>query len=426
MKLSLLKKLIPINHPLRTLYHRAWGIVAAVRYCFPGKKIEYIGVTGTDGKTTSVFLISQLLAMLGKKVGMSSTVGFRIGDHYWTNKSHKTSMGRFGLQALLDRFVREKCDIGIIECSSHGLEQGRLTGIDFSTALITNLSREHLDYHLTMDAYKKAKGLLFKKMQRSTHRRVSVVFDSFEESAYFQSFTTDVKITYGSKKDSVLRLIDSTPLTKGQTIRFAYQEQEYTVVSLLDGKFNAFNILGALGVLLGRGVHIDQLLPLIPQLTSVPGRMKEITDSTSPYRFFIDYAVTPEALKILYGSLRPLGKRLIAILGACGDRDQGKRPAMGKIAAEMCDMVYFTDEEPYTEDPNVIIEMLTSGALLVPESRFEVVPDRRDAIVAALKDAKENDVIVITGMGDQTSRIVGEKKEAWSDREEVLRAIQKL
>ncbi len=426
MSFSRLKHILPINHPLRTIYHRAWGIVAAVRYGFPGRKMDYIGITGTDGKTTTVFLTTQLLSLLGKKVGMSSTVGFRIGDHYWTNKSHKTSMGRFGLQALLQRFVHEKCDVGVVECSSHGLEQGRLTGIDFSTVLITNLSREHLDYHKTMEAYKKSKGILFRKMQRSKRRRVSVIYDNFAESKYYASFDADVKVTYGVKEDSSLRLLKTTALSKGQEIHFSYEGQEYAVHSSLDGDFNALNILGALGILLGRGSNIDTLLPLVPQLTSVPGRMEEVTESGAPYRFFIDYAVTPDALRVLYTSLKPLGKRLVAILGACGDRDQGKRPEMGMIAAEMCDMVYFTDEEPYTEDPASIIQMVVEGAKKVSEAQYEVIPSRRDAIQAAIGQAKEGDVIVITGMGDQTSRIVGNTKESWSDREEVLSALKKL
>lgn len=423
--LTFFRKLIPIDHPLRTLYHRIWGLFAAVKYGFPGKKIPYIGVTGTDGKTTTVFLIAQLLSLTGKKVGMTSTVGFRIGDQYWTNKSHKTSMGRFGLQSLLARFVREKCDIAVVECSSHGLYQGRLSGIDFSTAVVTNLSREHLDYHRTMEKYKEAKGLLCKIVEKSKLTRSLVVCNDFAEAPYFLSFSAENKITYGETKDSTLRLLSAKPLPKGQELTFLYEGSEYVSQTSLEGHFNALNILAALGVLLAQGASVETLIALIPALQSVPGRMEEVTNDSQPYRFFIDYAVTPEALHSLYSTLKPLGKRLVAILGACGDRDQGKRPEMGAIAAKLCDYVYLTDEEPYTEDPQSIVTMIESGVKTVPNARYEVQYDRASAIQKAVANAQGGDVIVISGMGDQTSRVVGNSKQSWSDREEVKKAMDK-
>lgn len=428
--LRLLRKLIPQDSPIRLAYHALMGWFAALLYGFPARKMICIGVTGTDGKTTTVFLTTQLLRAEGRKVGMASTVGFRIGDTYTPNKTHKTTMGRLGLQRLLRDMVRAGCTHAVLEVSSHGLIQSRLAGIPFRVAVITNLSREHLDYHKTMERYKEAKGKLFRIMGRQKHT-TAVIGADFAEAAYYASFLADRRVFFGFDHGSALEkaaLYGGKVLTASIT-KVGDAKQDVTINGVptsttLAGDFNILNILAALGAAEGAGGQWESLLAHVPELTGVPGRMEEILASNG-VRWFIDYAVTPDALKKLYSTLSGMTKgNVIAVLGACGDRDQGKRPGMGEIASRNCHHVFLTDEEPYTEDPLAIIAMLESGADKTGKGNYTVIPERREALKAAAAMAQPGDIVVLSGMGDQTSRIVGDKQEPWSDRDEILKHVR--
>lgn len=431
--LSLLKKLLPHDAPLRLAYHALTGWGAALLYGFPARRMTCIGITGTDGKTTTTFLTTQLLMEQGCRVGMASTVGFRVGEVYEPNPTHKTTMGRLGLQRLLRRMVREGCTHAVIEVSSHGLVQSRLAGIPFSVAVITNLSREHLDYHGTMEKYKEAKGKLFRIAGRHA-KSSSVVGADFLEADYYLDMPAKHKLVFGfqdgaaaehARKRSIPALVASHPKAEptGQSFTVSLGDQLIATRTTLSGSFNLLNILAALGVCLHLGYDFTRLVDSVPRLCTVPGRM-EVHTAADGRRAIVDYAVTPEALTSLYTTVRTMTQgQVIAVLGACGDRDQGKRPDMGAIAARLADRVILTDEEPYTEDPKAILAQLAEGARGVGRGNVEEILDRRDAIRYAVGLAKPGDVIVVSGMGDQTSRIVGSAVLPWSDREEILAAF---
>ncbi len=418
--LSLLRKLIPNDFPLRVWYLKMWTLIGAITYGFPAQGMPIVGITGTDGKTTTVFFTMQLLRSLGKKVGMASTVGFQIGEEYRRNSTHKTSMGRFGLMKLFREFKRSDVDIAIVEVSSHGLVQGRLDHVAFSTAVITNLSREHLDYHKTMKAYQHAKGILFTKVSQYKGRQSYVVYKDFDESEYYQEKGKGgCVLTYGKDKHATLSLGQIDHHEKGMKVAFVYQEKEYQVDLPAFGECNALNMLAAIEVCMAEGFMLDDITAHIGELKGPPGRMERL-ETPNGVVVYIDYAVTPKALTELYTTLKTSQQgRVIAVLGACGDRDQGKRPLMGELATRLCDHVIFTNEEPYTEDPRTIIGMLVVGAKQEHRTNFDIVEDRGVAIERALKIADKGDVIVVTGMGDQDSMVVGDEMIPWNDRQAV-------
>lgn len=427
--LSHLKKLVPEHSPLRKLYHKGIAVASVLRFRLPARQMNVIGVTGTDGKTTTTFLTMQLLRFAGKKVGMASTVAFQIGDKAIVNVTHKTTLGRFGLQRLLSKMKNENITNVILEVSSHALEQSRVWGIPFKTAVFTNLSREHLDYHRTMEEYFAAKKKLFTTVSKNKVSERTFVLNARDARAKdLLEISADRKILFTqntegellfSKATDSINIMNARVESEGQTFDIIINGKTYHTHTVLVGNFNLDNIAAAVGAAMAEGIAADEIVSYIPQLVAVPGRM-EVVDIKKDFTVIIDYAVTPEALKKCYSTLRSSTKgNLIAVLGACGDRDQGKRGVMGDIATTLCDHVLFTDEEPYTEDPMDILHMLESIAKGKCKTNYQVLSDRRKAIREAMKSAKKGDIVVITGMGDQTSRVVGEKKIPWSDREVV-------
>ena len=418
----MLQKLFGGTSALRLLYHYIMGWIAAARYGFPGKKMKVIGVTGTDGKTSTCFMIAHILENSHIKVGMTTTVAFQIGKKKWKNTTHKTTLGRFGLHKMLRDMVRAGVEVAVVEVSSHGLLQSRLIGVNFVTAVITSLSREHLDYHGTMEAYRNAKGKLFRKLV-GKQDCTAIVCSEISESQYFLQFDIKNKIVYGEDE------IKGQNNEKISNIREVKGGQEFELDKVkvflpLAGEFHAYNATAALLAAKSVGVSLEKGILALCNMAPIPGRLEEIVAKNGA-KIFIDYAVTPDALTKMYSTLSSMvgeGK-LIAVLGACGDRDQGKRPIMGEIATRICDYVYFTDEESYTENPLDILEMLTKDAKKLGRSNFDVILDRAEAIKKAITASHHGDIIVVSGMGDQDSRVVGDKKLPWSDRGEVLKNL---
>lgn len=428
--LSSLKKLIPLDFPLRIWYHQMTGYFAALVFGFPARKMIVIGVTGTNGKTTVTHLITQLLSNVHRNVGMASTVGFQIGETYIQNTTHKTTMGRFSLQKMLAGMRDKKCETLVLECSSHALSQGRLNGIPFSTGVFTNLSREHLDYHRTMERYFKEKEKLFKKIsnQKKSKKRVIVTNIDDEYGARLLKHDADITIGISLNADNestetmdVITAKDIKNTPNGLQFTLCYHGQNIPIESPLLGDYNVYNLLLASGVAIAHGVSLDVVKLNLNSFKGILGRLEKVGKTSTDATVYIDYAVTPDSFEVLFRALRPLTiGDLIAVFGACGDRDSGKRPDLGTIAANLCDKVVVTTEEPYTEDPESIIDMIWEG---VKETNKELnknafrITDREEAIKFALTHAGQGDVIVITGMGDQTSMTVGNKHVHWSDRE---------
>lgn len=411
---KILKKIIP-----RPVYHFLMALTGNIAYRFPGYKMTVIGVTGTDGKSTCVEMITEVLKSSGEKVGMISTVDIEVAGERRENAIGRTTIGRWGTQKLLREMVQKGCKYAVIEASSEGIAWYRIWGIPFDGAVFTNLSPEHLNYHKTMENYRNMKGKLFRKLKSPFNlkktKRVSVVYADDKESDYFLSFKADEKYTFGIKKADV-KAKNINLKTDRTQYDVEYEGRKYSISTKAIGKFNVLNELTGFCMGLGYDLDMDKVVKVLEKFEGTRGRAEKI-DEGQDFQVIIDYAVTPGALKTLYTSLREITDgKLISVFGATGDRDKEKRPEMGRVASELTDIVFLTDDETYTEEPRQIIDRVYAG---VPEnlrSKVEIVPDRLDAIKKALLKAQKGDTVAITGIGHQKSRSMGGDKIKWDER----------
>lgn len=430
---STIKKLVP--RWLIGLYHWKLAVLANVIYGFPSRGMRIIGITGTNGKTTTCFLLRSILAASGRKVGLLTTVSFGFGDKLVQNQLNMTTISPFLMQQYLRQMRRAGCTDVVIETTSHAVSQHRIWGVRFDALALTNITHDHLDYHGTMEQYKAAKLKLFSLPHRlSVVNRDDEAFDDFWQSPAGQ------KRSFGLAS----RAADVTArkiLTEGVGTLFTLvaAEGQIAVDLRLPGEFNVANALCASALALGLGVDLAHIKKGIETVEQVPGRMESVTledaKGKMPFTVIIDYAHTPDALEKVYKALKPpVRGRLISVLGATGDRDKTKRPLLGALAGRFADIVLVTDEEPYTEDPTQIIEAVAAG---VPRGagkehniklghNFFKVPQRVDAIEKAIAMAERGDVVLITGMGDQSYKVVGTRHIPWSDREAVQAALRRI
>jgi UDP-N-acetylmuramoyl-L-alanyl-D-glutamate--2,6-diaminopimelate ligase len=411
---TIIKKIFPDF--LISFYHLLLAFFGALIYRFPSKKLKLIGVTGTNGKTTTTEMIAEIFEKSGKKIALLNSIRFKIGKKEEINKLRMTMPGRFFIQRFLKKAVKEGCEFAILEVTSEGIKQHRHRFLDFKVAVFTNLAPEHIEAHGSFEKYREAKGKLFQAT-----KEIHVINLEDKNSDYFLKFPAKRKITYGLKKGNI--------------------NLENTKVKLkIPGKFNLYNALSAISVAISQGIDRDFAIKVLEEFKGVPGRMEEVI--SKPFKVIVDYAFTPNALEKVYSTLANLHKsrtnntnireisgqiransRLICVLGACGGgRDKWKRPVLGEIAARYCDKVIVTNEDPYDEDPWQIIEQVASGT---KEKAIKIL-DRREAIKTALKLAKEGDIVVITGKGCEPSIVIKGKKIPWDDRKVVREEFQKI
>jgi len=403
------KKYIP--NFLISSYHFIVSFLGALFCGFPSRKIKVIGVTGTNGKSTVVNIITEILKEGGYKVASSSSIVFRIGEKEEENKMKMTMPGRFVLQNFLKSAVKEKCDYAIIEVTSEGVKQHRHRFIDFDTAVITNLTPEHIEAHKGFENYKKAKGEFFNYV-KGTH----IIGTDDKNAEYFLGFSAKKKITYGINSGEV-RATDIFLSPNGST--FKVEGVDFQLKLLCE--FNILNALAGISVGLSEGIDLETCKRGLINVSQISGRMEEVIDS--PYRVFVDYAFTPNALEKVYNFLKPEKGRLLCVLGSCGGgRDKWKRPVLGEIAERYGDIVIVTNEDPYDEDPMEIINQVSSGSL-----KAQKILDRREAIRFVLKEAKEGDTVIITGKGCEPWICVAQgKKIPWDDRSVIKEEFKNL
>ncbi len=430
----MLRKYIPQSWIERFRILRA--TYAAWKYGHPSRELIVIGVTGTDGKTTTSSLITQLLEVSGKRVGMLSTVFFRIGGKDTVNETKLTSLSSLAVQRSLRAMVDAGDQYAVVETSSHALDQHRMLGVEYDIAVITNTSHEHLDYHKTMEEYRAAKGKLFSGLA-STYQKQGVkkamVLNTDDPTfdAYVQ-YQADVKIGYAiNNRESPVTQLLSYLVTAEHIVLNGWSSQfdllingERTPITLpLPGIWNIANALAAVSVAHVLGVNTFAIKNALANVQSVPGRMERI-DEGQPFTVLIDYAVTPNAFEHLYKFLRVIrstlhGSRIIAVFGATGERDREKRPILGRIAAEYADVVILTNEDPWREDPHTIIDEVAKGVVeggkKEGENFFKIF-DRGEAIQYAIEHAEPGDIVVVTGKGAETSMAIGIKKIPWDER----------
>jgi UDP-N-acetylmuramoyl-L-alanyl-D-glutamate--2,6-diaminopimelate ligase len=345
-----------------------------------------------------VNFITKILEEAGFKTAALSSIYFKIGEEEWPNTLKMTMPGRFKIQKFFRGAVNAGCQYAILEVTSEGILQHRHRFIDFQVAVFTNLSPEHIERHGSFENYKKAKGKLF---QATKHTHVINIDD--ENTDYFLRFPAKKKYTYGLKRGDI----------NAQNAKFKLK---------LIGDFNIYNALAAICVGLSQGVSLETCQSAVEKVEGIPGRMEEVI--SEPFKVFIDYAFTPNALEKVYQTLKPQKGKMICVLGACGGgRDKWKRPVLGEIAAKYCDEIIITNEDPYDENPMEIIGQVAKGT----KGKAKEILDRREAIRKALELAKSNDAVVITGKGcEPWICIAGGKKIPWDDRKIAREEFAKL
>lgn len=417
----------------RRPYHLALAWLAAWRYGFPSRKLIVIGITGTDGKTTTATMTAAALEAGENGVGLSSTVWFQVGKKKWLNESHMTMPGRTQLQRLLRQMVDAGCHYAVLEVSSEGIAQGRLAGIDVDIAVLTNLTPEHIKSHGSFEKYQAAKRKLFTAVGLSKKKflfgrdvpKVIIVNGDDEHAEAFLDIKADERVVTSIKTAPPI-FKTSVPVTVHQAKNIISGETsssfdlDGTSFEIhLPGLYNVSNAVEAIAAARAAGVPAERIKQGITNLKGVPGRF-EVIDAKHGRQVVIDYAVTPAALRQLYTSLRQRGaKHIIAVFGAAGGgRDSWKRPELGKIADELADHIILTSEDPFNESPAKIATEIQAG--ISHADKVDVELDRRLAIQHALRLAKEGDVIALTGMGSETTmNVAGGKRVPWNDRDVV-------
>ncbi|MDD3285269.1 MAG: UDP-N-acetylmuramyl-tripeptide synthetase [Patescibacteria group bacterium] len=459
--LAKIKSLIPISifRRLQPVYHFLTGYLAALYYRFPSRQLLIIGVTGTTGKTSSVYFLSRLLSANGYKSGYTSTAQFNDGDREWLNDKKMTMPGRFFLQRTLRRMVNNGCKAAVVETTSQGIEQFRHRFINYDLLIFTNLYPEHIDAHGSFENYKRAKGKLFAHLSRCGSKyldddnkvvsspsglrqtellkvkKTIIVNGDDDQAPYFLSFPAERKCVYTLKPDlAVAHLTDDS----GQEIQpqpeFFRYEPLFSEASGSDFQFNGkrfhlsilgsyhvFNAVAALTAASALNIDAEQSASALANIKSLAGKMERI-EAGQNFQVLIDYAFEPKALEALYQNLDFIPhRRLIHILGSAGGgRDQARRPILGRMAGEKADIVIVTDEDPYDDNPWDIINQVAAGAEKagkVSESNLYKVLDRREAMRLAFRLAGADDLVLITGKGAE-QYICGPKgsQTPWDDR----------
>ncbi|MDP3697053.1 MAG: UDP-N-acetylmuramoyl-L-alanyl-D-glutamate--2,6-diaminopimelate ligase [Candidatus Taylorbacteria bacterium] len=435
------KKLIPrsVFNFFQPAYHAILAYAGALLYGFPSKKLKVIGVTGTKGKSTVVYLISRLFESSGKKIAACGSLGFKIKNKEWPNTLKMTMPGRFRLQKLMAEAVRAGCEYFVLEVTSEGIKQKRHLGINFDCAVFTNLHKEHIESHGSFEKYYQAKQELFKRTDN-----IHVINADDVNFELFSKFHSQKTIFFGLKKGDIIA--SNLKLTSEGASFEVYGTNFNTHLA---GEFNVSNCLAALAVGVMYGLDLPSMKPAIESVKHIPGRMEFI--QREPFNVVVDYAHTPDSLEAVYKSLKSQitnhksqinskfqipnpkseatallrypANRLICVLGAAGGgRDKWKRPEFGRIAEKYCDQIILTDEDPYDENPTQILSEIKSG---ITNYQFPItnILDRREAIKKALSSAQAGDTVIITGKGSETSMAVAEnKKIPWSDK----KVIQEL
>lgn len=396
---------------------RALARVAACFYHYPSQKLEVVGVTGTNGKTTTTYLLDSIFRTAGVRSGLIGTVELRIDDE--KEKLTHTTPESLDLQRILFRMVNSSVQKVAMEVSSHAIDQKRVEGISFKVLVFTNLSRDHLDYHKSFDEYQKVKKSLFE-----SNPLVPKIVNVDDVLGVKIASSCKEVITYGVDQKADIRA-SALSLSPDKTQFILHLKEQAVPVTLkLKGKFNVHNSLAAAGAAMVLGFNLKEVKEGLEALENVPGRMEFISHSQD-FFVVIDYAHTPDGLeKVLINSRQISDGKLILVFGCGGDRDKGKRPLMGKIAANLSDFTIITSDNPRSEIPEEIINQIEEGFLTVRRDGYLKITDRRKAIFKAIDVASPGDLVLIAGKGHEDYQIFRDGTVYFSDREEALKALR--
>ncbi|MGI6126682.1 MAG: UDP-N-acetylmuramoyl-L-alanyl-D-glutamate--2,6-diaminopimelate ligase [Planifilum sp.] len=403
---------------------RAMAVLAANFYRHPTRELKLIGVTGTNGKTTTAHLIQTILNDRGTPAGLIGTIHMRIGDRSYPVRN--TTPDAVDLQRSFRMMCEEGCRYAVIEASSHALDLGRTRGCEFHAAVFTNLTQDHLDYHETMDKYREAKGLLFSQMGNrfADEPGYAVLNADDEASAYFARITPQQVITYGIEKAADVRAENIQIRSEGTSFTLHSFRGSIDIHLQLIGKFSVYNALAAATVALAEGVSLEAVKGSLEAVSGVAGRFEKVNEG-QPFTVLVDYAHTPDSLQNVLVTIRQFARGSVyCVVGCGGDRDRGKRPQMARIAAEHSDVVVFTSDNPRSEDPEAIIADMMEGLDDQDRERAVTVVDRREAIRYAVDQAGPGDVVLIAGKGHETYQEIKGVRYDFDDREVARQALR--
>lgn len=399
---------------------RAMAIIASAFYGHPTEELSLIGVTGTNGKTTTTHMIRNIVHHAGNKIGLIGTMQMKIGSESYAVKN--TTPNSLELQKSFRMMREAECDSAVIEVSSHALHMGRTWGSHFHIAVFTNLTQDHLDYHKTMEEYRAAKGLLFCQLAFESY---AVLNADDLASSHFQEITSAQVITYGihQKADVWAENIRST--SRGTTFTLHTFLGSTEINLKLIGQFNIYNALAAITTTLLKKIPLQVIKQGLEGIAGVSGRF-ETVDAGQPYTVIVDYAHTADSLENVLRTIKELTKgRILCVVGCGGDRDRSKRPIMAQIALKYSDISIFTADNPRTEDPNVILLEMVEGVKNTT-SAYHCIVDRKEAIHFAIKNAGTNDVILIAGKGHETYQEISGTRFEFDDREVARSFMQRV
>jgi UDP-N-acetylmuramoyl-L-alanyl-D-glutamate--2,6-diaminopimelate ligase len=411
---------------------RALADLAAVLYDFPSGKLHITGVTGTDGKTTSTFMLSHALEILGRRTGLLSTVAFRFRDIWVDNEMRQSTLEAPEVQAALDRMAREGVTDAVVEATSHGLALDRVRGCAFDDAIVTNITSEHLEFHHTRERYIAAKALLLQAVRENRDRPgahfAAINVDDEGSARLVEDAPIDV-LTFGLDAGARVRATDVECGAQGSRFTVKFDGRAIRGCTPLPGQFNVYNCLGVVAALSGRGEDLEASVNALESFAGVPGRMNRI-DQGQPFTVIVDYAHTAASLEKVLNTIRPLtAGRVMVVFGSAGDRDHEKRPAMGAVAARHADLSVFADEDPRSERSLDILEQIADGARHEGAHdgvEFRIVPDRREAIAWALAHAASGDSVLLAGKGHEKNMFTANGSVPWNEAQvarDVLRGL---
>ncbi len=393
----------------------AFAHMAAEYYGYPFRKFRLIGITGTNGKTTTTYLVKAILESCGHKVGLIGTNQNMIGNE--VIPSHHTTPDALELMKLFARMAEENVDSVVMEVSSHSLALDRVAACEFDVGAFTNVTQDHLDFHQTMKNYIAAKAQLFGMCHKGVMNFDDEAFEKISKDS-----SCDI-IRYSAKQEAQLRAENIEYMADGVSFDIVYNGKKSKAELAIPGQFSVYNALTAAGCCIGLGLSLAQITKGLKSASGVKGRIEVVKTSTD-YTVIIDYAHTPDGLVNILKTIRGFAKaRIITLFGCGGDRDKTKRPQMGKIAGELSDFCVVTSDNPRSEEPAAIIEDILDG-IKETNCEYKVIENRFDAIEFALDNAKKDDIILLAGKGHELYQILKDRTIVFDEREIVLKLIE--
>ncbi|WP_182188291.1 UDP-N-acetylmuramoyl-L-alanyl-D-glutamate--2,6-diaminopimelate ligase [Pectinatus frisingensis] len=406
--------------------HRSMEEIVPYFYDYPSKKMRLIGVTGTNGKTTITYIIRSILRKAGYKTGLIGTIKIMVEDEILP--IHNTTPDIIDLQHVLYHMQKAGMDYVVMEVSSHALALNRVAGCEYDTAVFTNLTRDHLDFHKTFENYALAKAKLFSSLTAKSNikQNKTAIINIDDPSSNIMCEHTKCRLfTYAIHKDASLKACNINIHANGMEFSLRGSLTDITLHLNITGMFNVYNVMGAIGAALAENIELRFITAALEKFHSVPGRF-ELIRAGQDFSVIVDYAHTPDGLENVLNTARQITtKRLITVFGCGGDRDRTKRPIMGKIAAEKSDIVIATSDNPRSEDPEFILSEVENGVIPALHGNFhEKITDRKKAIYRAIELAKAGDIVMIAGKGHENYQILKDKTIHFDDKEIAITAIK--